>query len=345
MRRQVGIKEVAIEAGVSITTVSHALNGKGRLSDETRLRVQEAAARLGYRPNLVARNLAGKRTGLIGLSVSQTPGGQFTIADFAYYSQLMNAASIAAVDRGFALVLASGIPKSAWANLALDGLIVVDPIRNDPVCAEFRRREVPIVTTGRVPGEPDGYWIDSDHFVSTPAMLDHLAAGGAQRIALVAAPPTTTYGTDMREAYEQWCRRHHQEPIVVVGGEDLSESAGYDATLRLLHGSVRPDAIFTMLDRMGLGVLLAAQAQGLSVPRDLQVACCTDSEACKLGHPPLSALALYPEEIGREAVEMVATLIDGEEPAQRHVMVKTKVIKRSSTRDTTLAEPEEVVRP
>src|SRR5580704_2616877 len=99
MRRPVGIREVAAEAGVSITTVSHALNGKGRISETTRLHVQEAAKRLGYRPNSVARNLAGGRTGLIGLAVSQTLGGQFAIADFAYYSQLMSAASIAAFDR------------------------------------------------------------------------------------------------------------------------------------------------------------------------------------------------------------------------------------------------------
>jgi DNA-binding LacI/PurR family transcriptional regulator len=337
MRRPVGIREVAAEAGVSITTVSHALNGKGRISETTRLHVQEAAKRLGYRPNSVARNLAGGRTGLIGLAVSQTLGGQFAIADFAYYSQLMSAASIAAFDRGYALVLASGTQEAAWSNLLLDGLIVVDPIRDDPVWTEFRDRGIPIVTTGRVPGNPDGYWIDSDHFKATPAILDHIAGGSAQRIALIAAPPVTTYGTDTREAYEQWCSQHGQKPIVVVGSEDLSESAGYEATLKLLRRAKKPDAIYTMLDRMALGVLLAAQSQGLSVPKDLQVACCTDSDACKLGHPPLTALALNPEQIGREAIKMMTTLIDGEQPPNPHVMVETKIVPRRSTHKRTLA--------
>jgi DNA-binding LacI/PurR family transcriptional regulator len=345
MRTPVGIREVAAEAGVSITTVSHALNGKGRLSESTRLRVQEAAARLGYRPNSVARNLAGGRTGLIGLAVSQTLDGQFAIADFAYYSQLMSAASIAAFDRGYALVLASGTQEAAWSNLLLDGLIVVDPIRDDPVWAEFRGRGTPVVTTGRVPGEPDGYWIDSDHFEATPSILDHIASGGAEQIALVAAPPVTTYGTDAREAYEQWCHQRGQKPIVVVGSEDLSESAGYEATLKLLRRANKPDAIYTMLDRMGLGVLIAAQSQGLSVPRDLQVACCTDSEACKMGHPPLTALALNPEQIGREAVKMMATLIEGGQPPNPHVMVETKIVSRSSTRKRTPGQAPLVAQP
>lgn len=336
MRRPVGIREVAAEAGVSATTVSHALNGKGRLSESTRMRVREAATRLGYRPNSVARNLAGGRTGLIGLAISQTLDGQFAIADFAYYSQLMSAASIAAFDRGYALVLASGAKEAAWNNLLLDGLIVVDPIHDDPVWSAIRSEGIPLVTTGRVPGKSDGYWIDSDHFVATPAILDYLADGGAQRIALVAAPPVTTYGTDTREAYEGWCRRRGQRPIVVVGSEDLSESAGYDAALKLLRRTRKPDAIFTMLDRMGLGVLIAAQSQGLSVPRDLQVACCTDSEACKLGHPPLTALALHPEEIGREAVKMIAALIEGQEPPNPHVMVPTDIVARNSTRKRAL---------
>lgn len=317
---------------MSITTVSHALNGKGRISDETRQRVQEVATRLGYRPNSVARNLAGGRSGLIGLSISQTLNGQFAIADFAYYAQMISAASVAAIDRGYALVLASGRRESAWNNLWLDGLIVVDPVRDDPVWAEFNGRGTPVVTTGRVPDEPDGYWIDSDHFAATPAILDHLADGGAQRVALIATTPATSYGTDAREAYERWCGQHGQEPIVVVGGDDLNEQVGYDATLKLLRRAKPPDAIYTMLDRMGLGVLLAAQSQGLSVPKDLQVACCTDSDACKNGHPPLTALALNPEEIAREAVEMVTDLIEDHEPPQRHVMVPFGIVKRRSTR-------------
>lgn len=337
MRRPVGIREVAAEAGVSITTVSHALNDKGRLSNQTREHVKEVAHRLGYRPNAVARNLAGGRSGLIGLSVAQMIEGQFAVADFAYYAQLMNAATVAAFDRGFALVLASGTKESAWNNLVLDGLIVVDPIRDDPVWAEFSSRGIPVVTTGRVPGDPDGYWIDNDHFEATPAILDHLAARGAERIALIGTPPVTTYATDSREAYERWCIRNSKESMVVIARHDLTEVAGYEATLKLLRRPEPPDAIYAMLDRMAIGALLAGRAEGFSVPNQLQIAGCTDSEAGRLARPSLTALALNPEQIGREAVSMIATLIEGGQPPSPHVMVPTKIIQRGSTRRKTFA--------
>lgn len=330
MRRPVGIREVADAAGVSITTVSHALNGKGRINERTRRRVQEVAQKLGYRPNSVARSLAGGRSGLIGLAIAQTLDGQFAISDFAYYVQLVNAATVAAFDYGYALVLASGTQEGAWNRLWLDGLIVVDPIRDDPLCAEFRSRGIPVVTTGRIPEEDGGHWIDCNHFEATPAILDHLAARGARRIALIGTPPITSYSMDTRAAYERWCEQHAQEPMVAEARADLTESAGFEATQKLLRRAERPDAIYAMLDRLAIGALLAAQAHGLAVPDDLQVAGCMDSEAGKREH--LTAIGVSAERIGGEAVAMVAGLIEGREPPEPHVWVPTRIVPRRSTR-------------
>lgn len=332
MQRPVGIKEVAEAAGVSITTVSHALNGKGRVHEQTRQHVQEVAARLGYRPNAVARSLAGGRSGLIGLAVSQTLEGQFAVSDFAYYAQLMSAATAAAFDSGYALVLASGGEEGAWSSVRLDGLIVVDPVRDDTLCASFVARGVPVVTTGRVPGREDGFWVDNDHVAGTRAILDHLASRGARRIALLASPPVTSYAIDAREAYEKWCKEHRQDSVVAVARDDLTEGSGFEATVKLLRRAKPPDAIYATLDRLALGALLAAHANSLTVPKDLLVAGCTDSEAGKLARPSLTALALNPEEIGRESVAMVTELIEGRRPQSPHVLVPTKVLPRSSTR-------------
>jgi len=334
MRRTVGIREVAEEAGVSITTVSHALNGKGRVHEETRRRIQEIAQRLGYRPNAIARSLAGGRTGLVGLAVAQTLEGQFAVSDFAYYAQLMSAATAVSFDSGYALVLASGGHGSSWMGVRLDGLIVVDPVRDDPLCAEFRDREIPVVTTGRILGEKEdeGFWVDNDHRAGTRSILDHLASRGAERIALICSPPVTSYALDAREAYEAWCEKRGQDALVSVARSDLTEGSGFEATTKLLRRSRPPDAVYATLDRLALGALLAAQAQGLSVPRQLLVAGCTDSEAGKLARPSLTALALNPEQIGREAVAMVADLIEGREPPERHVLVPTRVLPRNSTR-------------
>jgi len=332
MKRAVGIKQVAEAAGVSVTTVSHALNEKGRLPPETRDHVRRIAEQLGYRPNATARSLAGGRTGLVGLAVAQSVDGRFAVSDFAYYSQLMSAATSAAIDHGYALVLASGSEAGAWTHIRLDGVIIVDPVRADPLSREFRAQGLPIVTTGRVPDGGPGHWVDNDHRAGTDTILDHLAARGAQRIALLGSPLITSYAIDVRGAYQQWCARHGQEAVVVEARDDLTEGSGFEATRRLLSRRRPPDAIYATLDRLALGALLAAEARGLSVPRELLVAGCTDSEAGKWARPSLTALALNPEEIGRAALSMVTRMIEGTDLDPANVLIPTRVLPRGSTR-------------
>jgi DNA-binding LacI/PurR family transcriptional regulator len=332
MGRAVGIKDVAEQAGVSITTVSHALNGKGRLSEATRARVREVAERLGYEPNSTARNLAGGRSGLIGLTVAQASETGFAVSDFAYFSQLISAAGVAALDRGYALVLGSGTQGGAWSRMQVDGAIIVDPVARDPLPGELRRQGVPLVTTGRVPGSDGGYWVDNDHRAGTRTVLDYLRARGAQRIALLGSSSTGSYSVDSQESYEEWCSEHGQEAIVAVGRGDLTEGSGFHETIKLLRRKRPPDAVHSTLDRLALGALLAAQAQGLSVPQELLVTGCTDSEAGKWARPGLTTLALHPGEIGRAAVEMVTTLIGGGEPPIPQRLVPTRILPRGSTR-------------
>ncbi len=337
MTRVVGIKEVAEHAGVSITTVSHALNGKGRISPQTRQRVNEVAERLGYHPNTTARNLAEGRSGLIGLAVAQTGEGNFAVSDFEYFAELISAASVAALDRGYALMLASAAQVEAWMRMTLDGAIIVDPVARDPLIEHVRRAGVPLVTTGRVPGAKRGHWVDNDHRTATRAILDHLAARGARRIALLESPLTTSYAIDSHAAYEEWCAEHGQQAIATVAREDLTEGAGFEATVKLLRRARPPDAVHSTMDRIALGALLAAQSRGLSVPHDLMVSGAADSEASKWARPGLTTVELNPSQVGDEAVKIVTALIEGREPAASQVYVPSRIILRGSTKRRVVA--------
>jgi DNA-binding LacI/PurR family transcriptional regulator len=149
--RRVSIKDVAREAGVSVTTVSHALNGKGRLNPTTRRRVQDVAERLGYRPNPAARSLVSGKTGLIAV-VTSLPA-EVEMTDFSYYTDVIGAASGAAVSRDYALVVAPAAGSSfVWDRVPLDGVIVVDPIEGDAALPVLRERSIPFVTIARDPG-------------------------------------------------------------------------------------------------------------------------------------------------------------------------------------------------
>lgn len=333
-RRRIGIKEVAQAAGVSVTTVSHALNGKGRLPEETRERVRRIADELGYRPNATARNLVVGRTGLLGLAVSQAGGAPFAAADFAYFAQLMMAASTEAIAMGYALVLAPADGAlDPTSGIAVDGAIIVDPIRDDPLLAELHRAGIPVVTTGRRPDDGDGCWVDNDHVAGTRSMLDHLRRRGARRIALMTSPIEISYTLDVERAYREWCAEHGVEPLVNATAAELTERAGFAAAEELLALPEPPDAIFATYDRLAFGTLLAAQARGVGVPDDLLLATtATESQAPQQARPPLTTLNLHPLEIGRAAARLLVDLVEGRRPARPRIYVPHRVVARASTR-------------
>jgi DNA-binding LacI/PurR family transcriptional regulator len=330
----VRITDVAAAAGVSITTVSHALNGKGRIPEETRRRVRAAAEALGYRPSSAARSLGGRRTGLISISLSQDEGHCVGMSDFAYFLQLVNAATAAAIESGYALILSSDATHASprLDQVPVDGGIVIDPIADDPHVARLEAAGAAVVTTGRVPGRADGHWVDNDHPRGLTRVLDHLAAQGAERVALVSIPLTTTYAVETEDTYRRWSAERGADPLVFCVSGGLTEAAGLAAAESLLGRAEPPDAICTPLDRLALGVLLGAGAMNVSVPDELLVATVTNSEATRVSTPPLTALELYPQQLGARAVEMLIDLIEGREPEESTVVVPTRLLKRGSSK-------------
>ncbi|WP_309484620.1 LacI family DNA-binding transcriptional regulator [Streptomyces himalayensis] len=177
-----GIRDVAIAAGVSITTVSDALNGKGRLPDATRRHVRAVADRLGYRASAAARTLRTGKSGLIGLTVTTYGDEPFTFTESGYFAEMARAATSAAPARGYALVILPATSRhDVWSNVALDGAVVIDPDDHDPVVTELVRQGLPVVSDGRPAGSLQvTAWVDNDHEAAVWGILDHLAAAGAR---------------------------------------------------------------------------------------------------------------------------------------------------------------------
>jgi DNA-binding LacI/PurR family transcriptional regulator len=333
-----GIQDVAAAAGVSTTTVSHVLSGKGRISEGTRRRVREVAAELGYQPSALARRLSNGRVGMLALSVSLVDDPALAIADFDYFLQVMSAATSAALDRGYSLTVLPAQGRQTLEQLPLDGAIVIDPVRGDPTVEYLRSHVVPVITTGRVPEGPDeACWVDNDHVAGTREILRHLEAQGCERIALLSARPVSSYALDTLEAYRSWCAERGRPERVATVEDTPSEGTAFALALELLQGPDPPDAIYATLDRLALGTLLAAQAHGIAVPDALRVAGCSDSEASRRARPALTALTLNPERIGEEAVDLLVALIEGEDPGDLRRIVPSEVIPRESTIRSVLA--------
>ncbi|MFB9390152.1 LacI family DNA-binding transcriptional regulator [Streptomyces coeruleoprunus] len=331
-----GIRDVAAAAGVSITTVSDALNGKGRLPDATRRHVREVADRLGYRPSAAARTLRTGKSGLIGLTVTTYGDEPFTFTEFAYFAEMARAATSAALARGYALVILPATsrrsPADVWSNVALDGTVVIDPSDHDPVVTELVRQGLPVVSDGRPAGTlPVTAWVDNDHEAAVLDLLDHLADAGARRIGLLTGTTTDTYTRLSTTAYLNWCERVGQDPVY-ESYPAHDPCAGAVAADRLLARPDRPDAVYGLFDPNGTDLLAAARRYGLRVPDDLLLVCCSESTVYATTEPPITTLSLKPRRIGTAVVQLLIDAIEGidhDRPVEQ--VIPTELIVRTSS--------------
>ena len=307
-RSRVTIGDVARGAGVSPTTVSHALNGKGVVRPATRARVLRTAQRLGYLPNSAARNLRSGRTATLGLMF---PREEFSGVE--YYLQLASAAAQAAFARDHGVLLIPPIQApEQLRRFAVDGGIVSDPVAGDSRLAAFDALGLPTVSIDRdLSRGDDPWWVAADNVANTRTALDHLVAAGARRVAFLTGDASWGWLDDSLRAYLGWARERGCEPLVATAGMAAHERGAAAAAGELLDRPDPADAIFTPPDRFALGVLRAARERGIDVPGRLRIAVGVDSSQARLADPPITAIDLHPQETGRAAVDMLLARIAG----------------------------------
>jgi len=330
--KTVTIKDVARLAGVSPTTVSHALGGQRPVSEATRLRVREAAERLGYTPHPGARSLKAAGTGVLALCLTNVTGGAVPFAEMEYYFRVVNAAAQTAMEEHFALVV---VPDSDsgmfWERLLLDGAIIVDPVAGDPNLRALRARGLPCVSVGRDPDAPEaGFWTDNDAEAATRLALDHLAARGARRVAAITWMTTDHWTQASIRAYLAWCNETGRSPRLEVVAED-SDAALRDAAERALAPAARPDAVYGIAELPALWVLRVAAERGVRVPEDVMVAGTSDFGLGATSSPPMTTIDYNSDEHGREAARLLISLVRGETPARPRGIIPVSLIERAST--------------
>lgn len=329
--KRVTIRDVAAAAGVSVTTVSHVLNGKGRIDPATSERVQLVARQLGYRASMIARGLRDGRLGRIAVVHSETSENGSSLTDLAFFVRMLGSISENAAALGFSTLLT--LPSKALENgrFDVDGVIFVDPVPGNHLLEMLRETQTPIVTTGRDLSRPEETtnWVDNDLGTATMKMLDLFAVRGAERIALMASSPQVSYNHDAIYAYRDWARRNNRPEFLYRVGDALRESESFFLARTILAAADRPDAIHCTTDRHAAGVLLAAHAAGIRVPEDLMIAAGTDSIAAETTTPSLTALDLHPEKMGLRACEMLISIIEtgGTRPGE---IVPHRLVERGS---------------
>ena len=326
---RITLRDVAGAVGVSTTTVSDALSGRGRLPPATRERVAAVARDLGYMANPSARHLRAGRTGTIGLYLPARSLG------YEYMMRMAMSAADAAMEHDLSLML---LPPRRAGSLVpvpqLDGVVVSDPVLADPFLIMLGRSGAPLVTCERdlTPGSRSSGRVESDHRAGLRGLLEHLVAGGAERVALITPGSDTAFGLDLNEAYRQWCADTglrpilHEVPFACEPGDITA------AVRRVLRARPRPTGLVVVPDGSAVIVLDTLVRAGVRVPDDLLLAGYVDSAPLATLSTPVTALDLSPAQMGRRAVRLLVELLAGRSSPGTVQRLPTHLVVRASTR-------------
>ena len=333
--RNITIKDVAARAGVSITAVSHALNGKGTLAEGTRERIRDVAQSMGYQADALARGLRRSQIGVIGIVLRPLDALEnYSPPGVDYFLKFSGAAAISALDHGLSLMQVADLVKGPVTPLAfsLDGYIVTDPTDDDPVVALLEDREIPYVTLGRDLSRPNAVnWVASDDADATRQALEHLEEQGAKTIAFVGGIDENSWNADAEQVYREWCKAQGTAERIFHLPEGRGEAGGREIVPELIADGV-PDAIYALTGRHAAGIQDAMRDRGFVTPKDFLLACGTDAEQTRTAQPAITAINLHPERLGREVVALLAAITRGEHPETSRLVKSELIVRPSSMR-------------
>lgn len=324
--RAATIVDVARAAGVSRTTASDALRGHGRVSQETRVAVEAAAASLGYRPNSAARSLRAATTGTLGIHLPEA------MTRIEYYLQTVyGALEQAAAEEVDVTLITSRRLAGGQAPPAVDGVILLDPLADDPVAERLLALDQPLVTLEGAQASRAVGVVSADHEAAVRELLDHLADRGATAPALLASPAVTDWGGRVQAAYRSWCAERGIEPAMAERPFG-SDSAVYAAAAReLLVARPEVDAFLCGPDGSAIVVVDVLQDLGREVGDDVLVAALVDNPAYVYTDPPVTAIDLTPRAAGAACIRLLLDIVRGDAAPDAEAPLPITVRYRAST--------------
>ncbi|WP_323127750.1 LacI family DNA-binding transcriptional regulator [Brevibacterium pigmentatum] len=301
---------LATHLGLSKTTVSDALAGRGRMSAATRDRVQQAAKELGYRGNRIARGLRSGRSNAIGLYIP------LQVRSFGYFMEFAHGATAAAAQIDCDLLLIARDPSTtAGALPQVDAVIVVDPIGDDPALAAFIDSDLPVVTAGRVLGPKQSQvdaTVQADHRGTAAKVAGLLHQRGHGRIALVCSDAKfqSSATKDMCDGYRDYCHEfdvgpsEHPLPITASDHE--------------IHSVVRRIVTDPQIGGIVFGpqgfaqrALVEITKSGRNPNTDIAIGSLVSSAYAADANESVVAVNLRAADFGARAVEIVAQVLNG----------------------------------
>jgi LacI family transcriptional regulator len=321
------IKDVAQHAGVSITTASLVLNGKGNISAETRQRVLDSAKALNYHPNAHARHLKKRRTRTIGVFISALGG--------LFYEEILEGIHTTLLQTDYELIVCpeARAPSRILSNRQVDAAIIFNIKIPSELLTSLAWERFPIVVLDRDLRADYVFPLLIDNAGGTRAVFEHLYRQGMRRLAFISGSPEAFDNRERQETFLAEAARHGVQVQFYQGY--FTEDSGYQAGKQLLAAGALPEAVFCANDQMAIGLLEALQEQKLRVPQDIAVVGFDDIPVARYLQPPLSTVRVSRRDWGARAARGLVDLLEQGIPFSTERIPAQFIPRQSSLRTTT----------
>jgi len=330
-QRLATIEDVAAIAGVSIATVSRAINEPDKVADGTRRRVNEAIARTGYTTNAMARSLRMRRSKMILILAPDVGDPNF--------SNILVGLETEASKRGYGVLIGntqndptreSDYLRFISSNQA-DGLILLTghlPFGYN----QGGPQALPPMVAVNEPVESDQIpFVGVDNFEGARIAAEHLVSQGHRRIAFIGRSSSRIVNELRERGYRAALADAGIaiDPMLILDGDGTTES-GRQAAEHMFVRDVLPTAFLCVNDATALGVLIALSARGYDLPRQFSVMGFDDISFASFVTPSLTTMKQPRSKIGEAAMDLLLAVVEGESTAQKQVLLRSELILRNS---------------
>ena len=333
--------QVAEYAGVSTALVSLVMRGAPNVSDKRRALVLQAADELGYRPNVLARNLASRHTRTLGIVINDIHN--------LFFAEMVDGIQTIAAANDYRILIGNGQHSRSgeadaietFLQFRVDGLILAGPVVTEGQM-ERAARAAAVVAIGRTASSLEIDTVNCDDILGARLVVEHLAGLGHRRISHIDGGSGA--GSAKRsQGYEATMRELGLGDHINIARGDFSESGGYNGADELLTVDPRPTAIFAANDLSAAGALGRVEDAGLHVPSEMAIVGYDNTGLAAMHHLSLTTIDQPRGEFGRIATELILErLNDGRSTAVHHVVAPTLVVRRTSGRPVDVATKREI---
>ncbi len=333
----VTIKDVAKKAGVSPSTVSRVISHSPKISQATSEKVLKYMKELGYYPNAIARSLASKKTGAIGVIMPTT--SQDVLLN-PFFPEALRGIANGASKAGYDLLLSTNAEKGEELQVIknfirgskVDGIILMSSKVNDECIEYLCSLDFPFSLIGSPHGNGELInHVDNDNYMAAYELTRYLSNKGKRKIAMIAGNESLIFTQKRVEGYKKALSESNipfKEELLFTGSFD--EKTGYEYGSIIAEMECRPDAVIVTDDLVAFAVVKIFESLNVDIPKDIAVASFNNSTLARYANTPITSVDVNAAELGRQSMGLLVEAIEKGVRGNKIITPYT-IFKRKST--------------